>query len=189
MSRSPARRSPRSPRPARWRPQSAKRVIDATRAYRHAGRHRSARALHHVWIKPDGTPLVTAGPEQVGRAALYGGTTTLIDFAYWRDGATAQQAIEARDKDFVGKEPVRLGLSHHAALRAAARILRPARRGDPGRLSDAQDLHHQHPARRAAAAWSISATSGRCSRCWRRKAGSASSTPRTTTSSCTCTRS
>ena len=40
-----------------------------------------------------------------GRAALFGGTTTLIDFAYWRDGATAQQAVEARDKDFVGKSP------------------------------------------------------------------------------------
>jgi dihydropyrimidinase len=52
--------------------------------------------LHHVWIKPDGTPLVTAGPEQVGRAALFGGTTTLIDFAYWRDGASARDAIEAR---------------------------------------------------------------------------------------------
>jgi dihydropyrimidinase len=61
--------------------------------------------LHHVWIKPDGTPLVTAGPEQVGRAALFGGTTTFIDFAYWRDGATAQQSIESRDKDFVGKSP------------------------------------------------------------------------------------
>ena len=61
--------------------------------------------LHHVWIKPDGTPLVTAGPEQVGRAALYGGTTTFIDFAYWRDGATALEAIENRDKDFVGKSP------------------------------------------------------------------------------------
>jgi dihydropyrimidinase len=61
--------------------------------------------LHHVWIKPDGTPLVTAGPEQVGRAALYGGTTTFIDFAYWRDGMSARTAIETRDKDFVGKSP------------------------------------------------------------------------------------
>jgi dihydroorotase-like cyclic amidohydrolase len=60
---------------------------------------------HHVWIKPDGTPLVTAGPEQVGRAALYGGTTTLIDFAYWRDGVSARQAIEARDQHFVAKSP------------------------------------------------------------------------------------
>jgi dihydropyrimidinase len=61
--------------------------------------------LHHVWIKPDGTPLVTAGPEQVGRAALHGGTTTFIDFAYWRDRATAREAVETRDKDFVGKSP------------------------------------------------------------------------------------
>src|SRR5947207_7951841 len=61
--------------------------------------------LHHVWIKPDGTPLVTAGPEHVGRAALFGGTTTFIDFAYWRDGASARQTIETRDKDFVGKSP------------------------------------------------------------------------------------
>jgi dihydropyrimidinase len=61
--------------------------------------------LHHVWIKPDGTPLTTAGPEQVGRAALFGGTTTFIDFAYWRDGVSAREAIEARDKDFVGKSP------------------------------------------------------------------------------------
>jgi len=61
--------------------------------------------LHHVWIKPDGTPLITAGPEQVGRAALYGGTTTFIDFAYWRDGLSARAAIEARDQDFVGKSP------------------------------------------------------------------------------------
>ncbi len=61
--------------------------------------------LHHPWIKPDGTTLTTAGPEQVGRAALFGGTTTFIDFAYWRENATALQAIEARDKDFVGKSP------------------------------------------------------------------------------------
>ena len=61
--------------------------------------------MHHVWIKPDGTPLTTAGPEQVGRAALFGGTTTLIDFAYWRDNQTALQGIEARDRDFVGKSP------------------------------------------------------------------------------------
>jgi dihydropyrimidinase len=61
--------------------------------------------MHHPWIKPDGTPLITAGPEHVGRAALYGGTTTLIDFAYWRGDATAAQAVEARDKDFVGKSP------------------------------------------------------------------------------------
>ncbi len=61
--------------------------------------------LHHGWMKPDGTWLTTAGPEQVGKAALYGGTTTFIDFAYWRDNQTALAAIESRDKDFVGKSP------------------------------------------------------------------------------------
>jgi dihydropyrimidinase len=59
--------------------------------------------MHHPWIKPDGTTLITAGPDQVGQAALFGGTTTLMDFAYWREGQTALEGIEARDKDFVGR--------------------------------------------------------------------------------------
>ncbi|MGI9421893.1 MAG: amidohydrolase family protein [Hyphomicrobiaceae bacterium] len=59
--------------------------------------------MHHPWIKPDGTTLTTAGPDQVGKAALFGGTTTLIDFAYWRDDQTALEAIESRDRDFVGR--------------------------------------------------------------------------------------
>lgn len=58
--------------------------------------------LSHGWMKPDGSWLTTAGPDQVGKAALFGGTTTFIDFAYWRENQTALQAIESRDKDFVG---------------------------------------------------------------------------------------
>ena len=84
---------------------TAKHVIDATGHIVMPGGIDPHVHLHHVWIKPDGTPLVTAGPEQVGRAALYGGTTTFIDFAYWRDGVSALAAIETRDKDFVGKSP------------------------------------------------------------------------------------
>jgi dihydropyrimidinase len=56
--------------------------------------------MHHPWTLPDGTMLTTKGPDHVGRAALYGGTTTLIDFAYWR-AEGVQAAIESRDKDFV----------------------------------------------------------------------------------------
>src|SRR3984957_16794908 len=85
--------------------QSAARVIDASGRIVMPGGIDPHVHLHHAWTKPDGTPLITAGPEQVGRAALFGGTTTFIDFAYWRDGASARDAIEARDRDFVGKSP------------------------------------------------------------------------------------
>ena len=68
-------------------------------------------------------------------------------------------------------EPMRLGLAHHAALRAAAGIHRPAHRGHRGRLSDAENIHHRHSPRPARAAWSISAISGRHSRCWRKAGG------------------
>ena len=84
---------------------SAKRIIEAPGHIVMPGGIDPHVHLHHVWIKPDGTPLVTAGPEQVGRAALFGGTTTYIDFAYWRDGACAREAIELRDQDFAGKSP------------------------------------------------------------------------------------
>ena len=59
--------------------------------------------MHHPWILPDGTTLITKGPDHVGQAALWGGTTTLIDFAYWRSDRSIRAAIESRDQDFVGK--------------------------------------------------------------------------------------
>jgi dihydropyrimidinase len=59
--------------------------------------------MHHPWMLPDGTTLTTKGPDHVGRAALHGGTTTLIDFAYWRAEHSIQAAIDSRDQDFVGR--------------------------------------------------------------------------------------
>ena len=48
--------------------------------------------LHCKWPVPfpGGETTLSAGPEQVSRAALFGGTTTLIDFAAWEPGDTLQ---------------------------------------------------------------------------------------------------
>jgi D-hydantoinase len=52
---------------------------------------------------PGRETTLSAGPEQVSRAALFGGTTTLIDFAAWESGETLQQTVEKRDLDWHGK--------------------------------------------------------------------------------------
>ena len=62
--------------------------------------------VHCSWPIPsrDGsTHLTTAPPSDVSRAALYGGTTTLIDFAVWNPGDTLDESIARRDQDWVGK--------------------------------------------------------------------------------------
>jgi dihydropyrimidinase len=62
--------------------------------------------IHANWpVNPglEGTPTVfSAGPEQVSRAALHGGTTTLIDFAVCHPGDTVEDAIRRRDLDWKG---------------------------------------------------------------------------------------
>src|SRR5262249_16493654 len=72
--------------PGRRPAQAVERVIDAKDRIVRPGGIDPHVHLKPPWMNPDGTPLITAGPEQVGRAALHGGTTTLIDFAYWRQG-------------------------------------------------------------------------------------------------------
>src|ERR1700704_5561714 len=62
--------------------ESGRRVVDATGHIVMPGGIDPHVHLHHVWTKPDGTPLITAGSEQVGRAGLHGGTPTLLDFAH-----------------------------------------------------------------------------------------------------------
>ena len=54
-------------------------------------------------MTPDGKTLYTQGPDRVGMAALYGGTTTLIDFAYATADRSVQKGIEARDEQFAAK--------------------------------------------------------------------------------------
>ena len=81
----------------------ATRIIDATGKIVIPGGIDPHVHMHHPWTLPDGSILTTKGPDHVGKAALFGGTTTLIDFAYLRPGETVQAGIEARDKDFVGR--------------------------------------------------------------------------------------
>src|ERR1051325_9341769 len=80
----------------------AKRVVDAKgRIVMPGGIDPHVHCAWHLPL-PDGTAMLTDGPEVVSRAALHGGTTTMIDFAQWTPGNTVQQVIEARDKDWVG---------------------------------------------------------------------------------------
>jgi dihydropyrimidinase len=62
--------------------------------------------IHCNWpVNPglDGTPPVfSAGPEQVSRAALHGGTTTLVDFAIVQPGDTLEAALRRRELDWKG---------------------------------------------------------------------------------------
>jgi len=56
--------------------------------------------VHTGWPIPtlDGGVMLSAGPGQVSRAAIHGGTTTLVDFAVWEPGLTLSDAI-ARKQD------------------------------------------------------------------------------------------
>lgn len=61
--------------------------------------------VHCKWHLPlpDGTAGFTQGPDVVSRAALYGGTTTLIDFAARMEEKPLRQVIEERDQDWAGQ--------------------------------------------------------------------------------------
>ena len=58
--------------------------------------------VHCKWFlpNPDGTAGLTDPPDIVSRAALHGGTTTIIDFTRCREGASVQDAIHRREQDW-----------------------------------------------------------------------------------------
>src|SRR5438874_4834966 len=51
---------------------------------------------------PSNEEVLSAPPEQVSRAALHGGTTTLLDFALCLPEMPLQQSIEARQREWAG---------------------------------------------------------------------------------------
>jgi len=74
----------------------AARLVDATgKIVMPGGIDPHTHCLWHI-PGPGGAVSHTAGPSVVGKAALFGGTTTLIDFTRWMHGSTVQGAIEAR---------------------------------------------------------------------------------------------
>ncbi len=82
----------------------AKRVIDATGKIVIPGGIDPH--VHCSWQlpNPDGTAGLTDPPSIVSKAALFGGTTSMIDFAVWKDDVpSVRAAIERRDKDWVGQ--------------------------------------------------------------------------------------
>ena len=61
--------------------------------------------VHCRWPMPvpgQSQPNLTDGPDVVSKAALHGGTTTMLDFALVDGDNTVQQAIERRQKEWAG---------------------------------------------------------------------------------------
>ena len=60
--------------------------------------------VHCKWHlpNPDGSAGLTEPPDVVGKAAVHGGTTTMIDFTRASMGATVREAIEKREEDWKG---------------------------------------------------------------------------------------
>ncbi len=71
---------------------------------------------HCSWIIPTAAEagLYTGGPEEVSRACLFGGTTTLVDFAYWEPGEDLFKTIEKKGEIFKGNSYA--DYSYHCAL-------------------------------------------------------------------------
>ncbi len=63
--------------------------------------------IHSLWhippLEEGGEAKLTDGPDVVSRAAIHGGTTTLLDFATWQHGQTIEEAINIRTQDWRGK--------------------------------------------------------------------------------------
>ncbi len=80
----------------------ARRVIDATgRIVMPGGIDPHVHCLWHLPL-PDGSAMKTDPPAVVSRAALHGGTTTLIDFAARSEPLPLREVIARRDAEWAG---------------------------------------------------------------------------------------
>ena len=91
-------------------------------------------------------PTVTGPPEQVSRAALFGGTTTLIDFVPVAEEQTLQAGDRTARARLEGRLLLRLRAASDAVRQNQPQQARRNPGGDPGRLRLGQDVHHRHHA-------------------------------------------
>ena len=81
---------------------SARRVVDAIgRIVLPGGIDPHVHCFWHLPL-PDGTAMLTDPPSVVSRAALHGGTTTMIDFAARQEPLPLREVIARRDADWAG---------------------------------------------------------------------------------------
>jgi dihydropyrimidinase len=73
--------------------------------------------IHASWLVPTAADerIMSGSPEQISRAAAFGGTTTLVDFATWEEGETLDQSIARKREHYEGNTYVDYAL--HCILR------------------------------------------------------------------------
>jgi dihydropyrimidinase len=86
--------------------------------------------VHCKWHlpNPDGSAGLTDPPDVVSKAAVHGGTTTMIDFTRASQGATVQDAIEKREQDWKGHTAC--DYAQHLMVEGALPIDLPAQVGE-----------------------------------------------------------
>ena len=103
MSASPAARSLRSARRAASPPRVRRAPSTPPgRSSSPAGSIRISTAVRRSRFPGRNEDLLSAPPDQVSRAALHGGTTTLLDFAPCPPDQPLQQSIELRQREWAG---------------------------------------------------------------------------------------
>ena len=117
---------------------------------------------------PSNEPIFAAPPSQVSKAALYGGTTTMLDFALCPPDVPLRQSIEERQREWAGacytdygfhlmlrgtQTPELLGAlpeavqAGHATAKIFTTDIRPLNQGRMVKFGDIWEVLEDHGAR------------------------------------------